>query len=321
MRILIVILITVISLMLSSSLTLMGEALPLNNKQIKGLCPEADMLIIPLKNAGRVYMIEAIIDNQQGNLIFDTGTTDMVLNSTYFRKYLKKGTTDPECITGSTGLAERITISNMIVSGLRYTNTTVLLSNLSHLENRYGVKVLGLFGLSLIKDFEIVIDIRSNELRIYRIDKKGNRTSVSDNSFRGDYSQKIGESENIVFICGTVAGKTMKFCLDTGAETNAVDLTCPEKVLQTISVKSSAKLSGAGTLKSEVLVGKLDEIKLGNYSLRNMTTIITRLDALENAYGQLMDGVLGYDFLVKGPVCINFIKMQLDMKIIKEEHV
>jgi hypothetical protein len=68
-----------------------------------------------------------------------------------------------------------------------------------------------------------------------------------------------------------------------------------------------------------VLVGKLDELKLGNYSLRNMTTIITRLDALENAYGQLMDGVLGYDFLARGPVCINFIKMQLDMKIFKEE--
>jgi len=318
MRILIVILVTMASLMLSS-LTLTGEILPLNNKQIRGLHPEADMLIIPLRNAGRVYLIEAIIDNQHGNLIFDTGTTDLVLNSTYFGKYLKTGTTDPEGITGSAGLAERITTSNMIVSGLRYTNTTAILSNLSHLENRYGVKVLGLFGLSLIKDFEILIDIRSNELRIYRIDKKGNRTSVSDNSFRGDYSQKIGESANIVFICGTVAGKTMKFCLDTGAETNAVDLTCPEKVLQSISVKSSAKLSGAGTSRSQVLVGKLDELKLGNYSLRDMTTIITRLDALENAYGRLLDGVLGYDFLARGPVCINFTKMRLDMKILKEE--
>ena len=307
------------SLMLSSSVTLPEKASSGKDNNLKGLRPETDMLIIPLKNAGRIYMIEAIIDNQQGNLIFDTGASDLVLNTTYFRKYLKKGTSDPAGITGSAGLAERITTSNMIVSGLRYSNATALISNLSHIENRYGVKVLGLFGFSLLKDFEVVIDIHNNELRIYRIDSRGNRTSVSDNAFRGDHSQNIEESGNIVFILGTVGGKTMKFCLDTGAETNAVDLSCPEKVLQSIALRSAAKLSGSGTSKSEVLVGKMDELRLGNYSLRNMTTIITRLDALENAYGQMMDGILGYDFLTRGPVCVNFVKMQMEMKILKEE--
>ena len=52
------------SLMLNSSITLPGEVLPLNNNELRGLRPGTDMLIIPLKNAGRVYMIEAIIDNQ-----------------------------------------------------------------------------------------------------------------------------------------------------------------------------------------------------------------------------------------------------------------
>jgi predicted aspartyl protease len=319
MRILIAILITLASLMLSSSLTLPGEVSPLNNNELRGLRPEADMLIIPLKNAGRIYMIEAIIDNQEGNLIFDTGASDLVLNGTYFRKYLKQGTYDPGGITGSAGTAERISTSNMIVSGLRYTNVTALLSNLSHIENRYGVKILGLFGFSLLKDFEVVIDIHRNELRIYRIDSRGDRTSASDKLFQGNHSQKIEESQNIVFLLGTIGGKTLKFCLDTGAETNAIDFSCPEKVLQSISVMSSAKLSGAGTLKSEVLVGKMNELNLGTYSLRNMTTIITRLDALESAYGQMMDGVLGYDFLTRGQVCINFRKMQLDMKILNEE--
>ena len=307
------------SLMLYSSVTLPEKGSSVNDNNLKGLRPEADMLVIPLKNAGRIYMIEAIIDNQEGNLIFDTGASDLVLNSTYFRKYLKQGTSDPGGITGGAGTAERILTSNMIVSGLRYTNVSALLSNLSHIENRYGVKVLGLFGFSLLKDFEVVIDIHNNELRIYRTDNSGNRTSVSDKLFRSNHSQKIEESKNIVFLLGNVGGKTMKFCLDTGAETNAVDLTCPEKVLQSISVMSAAKLSGAGTSKSQVLVGKMDELKLGAYSLRNMTTIITRLDALENAYGQLMDGVLGFDFLARGPVCVNFKKMQLEMEILKEE--
>jgi hypothetical protein len=64
MRILIAILITMASLMFSSSATLPEEGLSRNETNLKGLRPGTDMLIIPLKNAGRVYMIEAIIDNQ-----------------------------------------------------------------------------------------------------------------------------------------------------------------------------------------------------------------------------------------------------------------
>lgn len=44
-------------------------------------------IVIPLKQAGRLFLIEARIDDQEGNLIFDTGATGLVLNRTYFRKY------------------------------------------------------------------------------------------------------------------------------------------------------------------------------------------------------------------------------------------
>ena len=306
-------------LLLTASVTLPESNPAPLSLEITGMHPEMDVLVIPLKNFGRVYMIEAIVDNIQGNLIFDTGASSLVLNSTYFRKYMKKDVPDPGGITGSAGSSGKITTSNMLVSGLRYTNTPAMITNLSHVENRYGVKVLGLFGFSLIRDYEVVIDLHANQLRIYRIDNRGNRLSSADASFTSDHSQSMEEDGNIVFIYGTIAGKTLRFCLDTGAETNAIDLDCPEKVLKSISVHSTAALSGAGAAKSEVLVGKVNELMLGSSSLRNMTTIVTRLDALENAYGQMMDGILGYDFLTRGPVCVNFVKKQLSMKILTEE--
>src|SRR5512138_3041409 len=43
------------------------------------------MTTIPLKRAGRLFMIEVVIDGITGNLIFDTGASKLVLNSTYFR--------------------------------------------------------------------------------------------------------------------------------------------------------------------------------------------------------------------------------------------
>jgi len=44
-------------------------------------------ITIPLKRAGRLFLIEATIDDQEGNLVFDTGSSGLVLNKTYFRKY------------------------------------------------------------------------------------------------------------------------------------------------------------------------------------------------------------------------------------------
>jgi hypothetical protein len=66
-----------------------------------------DMLTIPLKNAGRFYMIEAIVDNQFGNLIFDTGASELVLNGTYFRKYFKREVNNSRGITGNIEQADR----------------------------------------------------------------------------------------------------------------------------------------------------------------------------------------------------------------------
>jgi len=45
-------------------------------------------ITIPLKRAGRLFLIEAQVDGQIGNLVFDTGASGLVLNRTYFRKYV-----------------------------------------------------------------------------------------------------------------------------------------------------------------------------------------------------------------------------------------
>ena len=41
-----------------------------------------DSVIIPLKKAGRLFLIEAKVEDQTGNLVFDKGASNLVLNST-----------------------------------------------------------------------------------------------------------------------------------------------------------------------------------------------------------------------------------------------
>jgi hypothetical protein len=279
---------------------------------------EKDILTIPLKNAGRLFLIEAIIDNQPGNLIFDSGAAGLVMNRVYFRKYVKIDDQTSHGINGPVGDVEKISIGKINFSGLSLINIPAALVDLGHIENRRGVKVLGLIGFEFFKDFEIVIDAANNFLQLHMIDKNGNRINTASGKFTPDLSQPVEIVKNVLFINGKIGGKTLRFCLDTGAETNAISSHAQKSVLNTISIVRKSNLTGAGKNAVEVLFGTMNDFAFGGHQLKNMETIVTHLDALNEAYGIQIDGMLGYNFLIQGVICINFTKKELGMKFIKQ---
>jgi predicted aspartyl protease len=283
------------------------------------LPPETDMLTIPLKKAGRLFMIEAIVDNQGGNLIFDTGASGLVMNKTYFRQHLKIESQNSNGITGQVGEVDKINLDNINISGLSINRMQASLTDLGHIENRRGVKVLGLIGFEVFKEFEIVIDASNNELQLHRIDSKGNRVNSTSKYVKPDVTQPVEIIRNILFLKGTVGGKLLRFCLDTGAETNVISSRSSKNVLNTININRKSNLSGAGRKSVEVLFGNMNDFVLAGHQLKNMETIVTQLDALNEAYGVDIDGMLGYNFLIQGIISVNFPKRQLGMKFLKTE--
>jgi len=277
----------------------------------------ADSLVIPLKRAGRLFLIEAKIDGESGNLIFDTGANRLVLNSTYFRGYLKSGGSTSNGITGAVSSIEQISISKIEIADLTYKNLRADIANLGHIENRRGIKILGLIGFSMIRNFEIVIDARHNELKLFRIDKFGKKNNNRIKDFKADYIQKIENNTNILFLKGKISGKTLNFCFDTGAETNAICSDCNRGIMNTLTITRRSGLSGVGSAGAEVLFGRMNDFVIGDKQIRNMETIITNLDALSEAYGTHIDGMLGYSFLDQGIVCINFARKLFGIRFTK----
>jgi predicted aspartyl protease len=268
-------------------------------------------LIIPLKNAGRLFMVEAEIDGQSGNLIFDTGSSGIVLNRTYFRKYVPVERQNSNGITGGVDKPTLVNVGKLKISEVELSKFTATVADLSHIENCKGVKVLGLFGLGMIKNFEIVIDFNRQILHLYKIDKEGNRINSSSPAFIADYSQNVMFSGNILFLKGTVADKELKFCLDTGAETNVISSESGKEVLKTISITHKSDLQGVGSKRSDVIMGTMSDFKFGTREMPGMTSMITNLGALSEAYNTSLDGMLGYDFLKRGTFCINLVKKQI----------
>ena len=192
-------------------------------------------------------------------------------------------------------------------------------TNLGHIENRRGVKILGLIGFSMMRRLEIVIDAKNNQLKLFRIDNHGNRINSKLPEFKADYTQKIVGNTNILFIKGIISGKNLNFCFDTGCETNVICSDCNRSIMNTLTITGRSKLTGAGSSGSEVLFGRMNDFTIGNKQIPNMDTVITNLDALSESYGTKIDGMLGYNFLEQGVICINFVKREFGIRFIKAE--
>jgi len=274
---------------------------------------QSDSITIPLRRVGRLFLIESRIDDQIGNLIFDTGAMGLVLNKIYFRNHLVIDDHSSSGVNGTISSVSNTTIDNLNISELKYKNIRADLTDLGHIENKRGVKILGLLGFSMIKGFEILIDINHSQLKLFKIDKKGDRINARDNKFRADLMQPIETANNILFLKAIIGGKKLNFCLDTGSETNVISSRSSNQVLNTINITRRSSLQGSGSQNSDVLYGNMNNFTFGNHPFTEMETIITNLDALSDAYGVKIDGVLGYNFLNKGVICINLGKKQLSI--------
>ena len=278
----------------------------------------ADSIVIPLKRVGRLFLIDAKVGEETGNLVFDSGANGLVLNSTYFRNHVKSGGSTPTGVTGAVGTVEQIFVKQIEFAELSYKNIMADVTNLGHIENRRGVKILGLIGFSMMRKLEIVIDTKNNQLKLFRIDKDGNRLNNSSPKFNPDYTQKIVGNTNILFLKGIINGKTLNFCFDTGCETNVICSDCNRSIMNTLTITGRSALTGAGSSGSEVLFGRMNDFTIGNKQIPNMDTVITNLDALSEGYGTKIDGMLGYNFLEQGIISINFVKREFGIRFIKE---
>ncbi len=282
--------------------------------------PEIDSVIVPLKRAGRLFFLDASVDNIQGNLIFDTGAMGLVLNATYFKNYVRKNIQSTAGITGAVSDAAVITANEMKIGELKHKLVTANLVDLSHIENRRGIKVLGLIGFEKIKEFEINIDLSNQIIRLYRIDKEGIRTvAARADHFKPDQVQNIEIINGIIFVNVKIGGKTLRFCLDSAAETNALSNSVPKQVMDKFIITRSARLNGAGAQSKEVLFGKFSDFRIGDTPLDSMTAILSNLEHLSDAYGVHIDGILGFDFFAKSVIRLNYVTKQMSIQFTKPE--
>lgn len=275
-------------------------------------------LVIPVKRAGNLILMDAIVDSLPGNLILDTGASGMVLNGIYFRDNSFAVGRSAGGVTGTTGELRKANISHLQISEMYFEDITADVTDLGHIENARNVKILGLLGLNMFSELEVVIDLAGGVMELHRLDRDGERIDIQSKRPRFDLDIPVRYNRNILFMEGEISGKRLTFCLDSGAESNVLHSMLPGKVLNTVSINRRSSLRGVGSASVEVLFGVMNEFFVGEHAFPGMQTIVTNLSAMSNAYGIQIDGMLGCDFLDKGIFFINLEKKELGICFNKE---
>ena len=269
---------------------------------------------IPFKLVDRLIIIEGILNTKRGNFIIDTGSDALILNKVHFKtyrfNYQKTGQTSG-VVKGLENVIEK-TIKSISFNNIHLKNKNSDVINLSHIEKSKKIKLLGIIGYSILKDYEIFVDFYLNQITLFKTDKFGNKLA------KEAYLEKIIDSVNFtlkkhtIVLKGFVNKEKVTFGLDTGAEFNQINNRISKKVLQSFYPNKRIKLKGASAKTIEVLYGNLHRVKLNDkIYFGPMKTILTNLHNMNQAFGTKLDGILGLDFFAQKRVIINYKKEKL----------
>ncbi|WP_336518327.1 aspartyl protease family protein [Pollutibacter soli] len=283
--------------------------------KIKGAASNANSCIIPFTLAGKLIVVQGRADTVQGNFILDTGAPDLVLNNTYFRNYIvsTSNTEQEASITGIGEQSKRITVKQFQLGTLSYSKTYADVLSLGHLEDARGLKILGLLGISLFKDCELMIDFENRQIHLYRISKKEKETYIHPllATHPRVSVMPFELRENRILVDTKIGNKELQFVIDYAAESNVIDSRLPEKVLDSVRVTGRVLLTGTGSKKIEAATGDLSAITIGPMQFKKLPVIITNLE--NTCFGTLncINGVLGHDFLSGYTLVFNFVTRKL----------
>ena len=270
---------------------------------------------IPFYRAGNLIIVKAKVDTIEGNFILDTGAPYLVLNTTYFRDYPVTTVHDAEqtSVAGRSSALGKTTAGYLSIGGLEFFRIEADLANLGNIENAKGIKVLGLLGLELFKQCEVIIDFEKDLLCLHRINKKlplacGHELLKDDPLYR-TYPMEL--TNNRIITTVEIAEKKVRLIIDCAAESNILDSRLPNRVFDYITITRRVKLTGPSDKKVDALYGSLSLMKMGSQSIENLPVIIINLEYTCFADGNCADGVLGFDFLAQHKIAFNFVSRKM----------
>lgn len=279
--------------------------------------PEAVMInpntiYIPFSLAGRLITVEARVDTFQGNFLLDTGAERLLLNRRYFgRPGHVSASVSAVGNTGQVLDVDKHWIDTLHWDNLFFKNVQTNIVDLSHIERKKHLQIIGIIGYDVFRDFEIFLDFQLMQIVLTRLDRRGYRIDSTAIWETPIDSVDFKLAKHFVVLKGKVGETNLRFGLDSGAELNLIDRRVKRKVFDQFDIVKRVRMLGAGQNTIEVVAGSLRDVYIGQQHTDSMRTLITSLSDMNLNFGIRLDGVLGYEFLSTRRTLINYKRKKL----------
>lgn len=269
-------------------------------------------IYIPFNLVGRLIAVEARVDTLEGTFVLDTGAERLLLNQRYFSR--PSASSSQVSAVGNTGQVVDVDqrwIDTLHLDNLFFKNVQTNVVDLSHIERKKHIRLVGILGYNVFKDFELFLDFQMQQIVLTRLNRKGFRidrnaiweTPIDSVDFR--------LARHFIVLKGKVGEAQLRFGLDSGAELNLIDRRVKRKVLDNFEIVKRVRMLGAGKNTIEVVAGSLQEVEIGQQRTESMRTLLTSLSEMNVNFGTRLDGVLGYEFLSTRRTLINYKRKKL----------
>jgi len=273
--------------------------------------PSGQVTTVPFYLVGHTIIVEAVVNGQPGNFIFDTGAPKVFLNSAYYNgvkiPWKNEAVLD---VNGHTCEVLHHMVKDLALQGRQLFNGYALVADLKGLEQSKGISIAGILGYPVFRDFEVLLDFDKNQMLLLPLDRKGRRLCNPLGYVPMD-SLEVKMSGHFPCVMAQSGGRKLRLGIDSGAEVNVFDQGVFAKEQVPLEAGEDIILVGMKSKSKMCRRGKIPDLQVGHWTLENTEVVVTDFDPLNKELDTHLEGMLGVPFLMQGKMAINYKQRKL----------
>ena len=254
-----------------------------------------------------LVVLQASVNGETGFFILDTGIPDLVLNAGEEKpkKRIKLYTSEGNQLQGNTRIVQ------LSIGPWNWKSKFATLVDLSEIEQKMKIPIMGLIGINCLKHFEIYLNYQSTTIRFIKLDKKGNK-KVDAYQDRPIDTIPFHYIDHLPYVKTTLNGQGYFLVIDTGAAFNIFSERKKTIVSNPTFTRASKIIGIKKGSNSQKRTFCRVAFQIGHSATLPMLTVFKDLRAFNNnLMGKKIDGLLGFEFLSQQEIAINFKQKKL----------
>lgn len=273
---------------------------------------QTETYIIPFRTLGKMILIQGSIDRKFGNLIIDTGVPDLLINQRHFPDIQGFST---GAYSGFRSLNHSLqpTQTALVILELNElsTKTDGQIVDLQLLERKKRMDILAMVGVAIFRKYEMEIDYFAEEIRLYKLDKKGDRLERNYLSPPGQVLP-LSYQGHLPCLTANMEGVPLRLGMDTGAEINLIHASVYQSQSGHFQSDDNIRITDLNGQQIRVATALMNDLEFGAMHAPSIRAVLVPEEAFYAGLdGKHLHGLLGYEFFRNYRVSINYKKREV----------